>query len=412
MRDIMAEVFTSMKSNKTRIALTGFSIGWGLFILIVLLGAGNGLLKGMMANFSNSTDNIFTITPGKTSMLFNGWPKNKEITLMPEDVDVLEKSFPLQIDHITSALSAPVILSYKTVQANGAIDGQELAFERTERIKIIEGRTLNQVDMDSLRKVCLISSSMSKILFRDIKNPVGQKIIIGDVPFLVIGVFEPRIDVGSVVRDVHAPYTTVQKLFCPENHISKINIMTRNLDDLSSNESFEKNLRRKIAVMKDFNVSDPSAVKIEADYENYLSTTGILRGIYLFIIIIGLATMVSGVVGVSNIMMITVKERTRELGVRKAMGASNEHIVGLVLIESVIITLIFGYAGMMAGVGVTQLLSVALGAMGGSGIFDSPTVGLSVIISANLVMLIAGLIAGYVPAKKAVSCKLVDALAA
>jgi len=408
----MAEVFTSMKSNKTRIALTGFSIGWGLFILIVLLGAGNGLLKGMMANFSNSTDNIFTITPGKTSMLFNGWPKNKEITLMPEDVDVLEKSFPLQIDHITSALSAPVILSYKTVQANGAIDGQELAFERTERIKIIEGRTLNQVDMDSLRKVCLISSSMSKILFRDIKNPVGQKIIIGDVPFLVIGVFEPRIDVGSVVRDVHAPYTTVQKLFCPENHISKINIMTRNLDDLSSNESFEKNLRRKIAVMKDFNVSDPSAVKIEADYENYLSTTGILRGIYLFIIIIGLATMVSGVVGVSNIMMITVKERTRELGVRKAMGASNEHIVGLVLIESVIITLIFGYAGMMAGVGVTQLLSVALGAMGGSGIFDSPTVGLSVIISANLVMLIAGLIAGYVPAKKAVSCKLVDALAA
>lgn len=401
-----------MKSNKTRIALTGFSIGWGLFILIVLLGAGNGLLKGMMANFSNSTDNIFTITPGKTSMLFNGWPKNKEITLMPEDVDVLEKSFPLQIDHITSALSAPVILSYKTVQANGAIDGQELAFERTERIKIIEGRTLNQVDMDSLRKVCLISSSMSKILFRDIKNPVGQKIIIGDVPFLVIGVFEPSIDVGSVVRDVHAPYTTVQKLFCPENHISKINIMTRNLDDLSSNESFEKNLRRKIAVMKDFNVSDPSAVKIEADYENYLSTTGILRGIYLFIIIIGLATMVSGVVGVSNIMMITVKERTRELGVRKAMGASNEHIVGLVLIESVIITLIFGYVGMMAGVGVTQLLSVALGAMGGSGIFDSPTVGLSVIISANLVMLIAGLIAGYVPAKKAVSCKLVDALAA
>ena len=412
MRDIMAEVFSSMKSNKTRIALTGFSIGWGLFILIVLLGTGNGLLKGMMANFSNATDNIFTITPGKTSMLFNGWPKNKKITLASEDVAMLEKSFPQQIGHVTKTLSAPVILSDKTVQANGNIEGQELAFERTERIKIIEGRTLNQVDMDSLRKVCLVSNSMVKILFRDTKHPVGQYICIGDVPFLVIGIFEPSIDVGSVVRDVHAPYTTVRQVFSPEDHISKINIMTRNLDDLASNESFEKMLRQKIASIKGFNASDPSAVKINADYESYLNTLGILNGIYLFIIIIGMATMVSGIVGVSNIMMITVKERTRELGVRKAMGASNEHIVGLVLIESVIITLIFGYIGMMAGVGVTQLLSVALGAMGGSGVFDSPTVGLSVIISANLVMLLAGLIAGYVPAKKAVSSKLVDALAA
>lgn len=412
MRDILAEVFTSMKSNKTRIALTGFSIGWGIFILIVLLGAGNGLLKGMMANFSDATDNIYTITPGKTSMLYNGWPKNKEITFTPEDVVRLEKVFPQQISHVTSTLSAAVSITYKTVETNGNIDGQELNFEHTEHIKIVQGRSLNQTDMDSLRKVCLVSASLAKILFRDNQHPVGKQIRIGDVMFLVVGMFEPNMDVGSVVREIHAPYTIVQQIFCQDNHLAKINIMTQNLDDVPSNETFEKNLRREMAEMKDFNVNDPSAVKIDANYENYLNTVGILDGIYLFIIIIGLATMVSGVVGVSNIMMITVKERTRELGVRKAMGASNEHIVGLVIIESVIITLIFGYVGMMAGVGVTQLLAGALGAMGGSGIFDSPTVGLDVIIAANLVMLAAGVIAGYVPAKKAVNCKLVDALAA
>ena len=188
--------------------------------------------------------------------------------------------------------------------------------------------------------------------------------------------------------------------------------MTRNLDDLESNRTFESNLRKQLARQKDYHLEDLSAISLKSDYENYLDIMTILKGIYLFIVIIGLATMVSGVVGVSNIMMITVKERTRELGVRKAMGASNEHIVALVLVESVIITLIFGYVGLLFGIGLTQLLSAVLAAFGGSAIFGAPTVGLGIIFAANVVMLLAGIIAGYVPAKKAINCKLVDALAA
>ena len=412
MRDILAEVMTSMKSNKMRIALTGFSIGWGIFILIVLLGAGNGLLKGMMANFSDATDNIYTIVPGKTALLYKGWPKNRKIEFTPDDVNSLKKAFPQEIEKVTSAMGADVNLSYGIVNTSGSIEGQETGFEKIERIKMVAGRRLDQADIDSVRKICLVSNSMAKILFRNEQHPVGKYINVSGILFLVVGVYEPSTDVGNIVREIHAPYTTVRQIFCTDGKFSKINLMVRGLDDMPSNEAFETALRHKLASMKDYSCNDPSAIKLQTDYENYLSTISILNGIYFFIVVIGLATMVSGVVGVSNIMMITVKERTRELGVRKAMGASNEHIVALVLVESVIITLIFGYVGMLCGVGLTQLLSNVLAAIGGSAIFDSPTVGLEIILAANVVMLLAGIIAGYVPAKKAINCKLVDALSA
>ena len=384
MRDILAEVTASMKSNRMRIALTGFSIGWGIFILIVLLGAGNGLLKGMMSNFSDTTDNIYTVTPGKTAMFYKGWPKNREIVFTHDDVERLESNFPDKIEHISATLSATAELTYGTVTTNGSIEGKEVGFERTEHIRIVQGRQLSQMDADSLRKTCVVSSSLARILFRDDQHPVGKYLSGNGVQLLVVGIYEPNVDIGSIVREVYVPYTTAHQVFCHDEKLSKITLMLRGLDDLRSNQAFEQVLRQKIADVKDFNVSDPSAVKLKTDYENYLDTVSILNGIYLFIIIIGLATLVSGVVGVSN----------------------------MVIVESVIITLIFGYVGMICGVGITQLMSKALSAAGGSDIFSDPTVGLNIILAANVVMLIAGIIAGYVPAKKAISSKLVDALSA
>ena len=395
MRDIFAEVFTSMKSNKMRIALTGFSIGWGLFILIVLLGAGNGLLKGMMSNFSNSTDNIYTIIPGKTSMVYKGQPKNKAIYFTPEDTINISKAFQEHIAYIKYTLSDTTRISGGRIKTAASIEGQQIGFEPIEHIKIIQGRSINQWDIDYNRKVCVLSSSLTDIIFPEEKQLIGKQVTIGSISFLIVGIYEPNVDIGGTLRTVYAPCTTVQHTFCRENHLKKISIMTKQL-----------------AKQKDYHIEDLSAISLKSDYENYLDIMTILKGIYLFIVIIGLATMVSGVVGVSNIMMISVKERTRELGVRKAMGASNEHIVALVLIESVIITLVFGYVGMLFGIGLTQLLSAVLAAFGGSAIFSAPTIGLGIIFAANVVMLLAGIIAGYVPAKKAINCKLVDALAA
>lgn len=412
MRDIIDEVLASMQSNKTRIALTGFSIGWGIFILIVLLGAGNGLLKGMMSNFSDATDNIYTITPGRTTLLHAGHERGRIISFTPEDTVWISNTFPQQVTQIAVALSDTTHLAFGKVNTQATIDGQTLGFEKVEHIKVIEGRLLNATDLESMRKVCVISESIADVLFRNVKQRVGQTILVGKVPFLVIGIYSPNMDIGGTIRTVYAPYTTVQKLFCNDNKLSKISLITRSLDDMSSNRAFETQLRNGLARMKEYSPADQTAINLSSDYEAYLNTINILNGIYLFIILIGLATLVSGVVGVSNIMLIAVKERTRELGVRKAMGASNEYIVTLVILESVIITIVFGYIGMILGVGLTQLLSSALSAMGGSGIFGAPTVGLGVIFAANAVMVLAGIIAGYVPAKKAISCKLVDALSA
>lgn len=412
MRDIIQEVLTSMKSNKMRIALTGFSIGWGLFILIVLLGAGNGLLKGMTANFSNSTDNIYTITPGKTSMLYKGWPKNKPVVFTPEDTVKLRKLFGSHISYIRCTISDTTHIIGDRIQTTATIDGCDTGFEVTEHIKIIQGRSLNRQDVETGRKVCVISASLADIIFPGEEQLVGKTVSLNGISLLVVGVYNPKVNIGGTLRSVYAPYSMVQRSFCPDNHLSKIDMMTHGLDDIESNHVFETNLRKYLASQKDYHPNDLSAVTMKSVYEDYLDIMSILRGIYIFIIIIGLATMVSGIVGVSNIMMIAVKERTRELGVRKAMGASNEHIVALVLIESVVITLIFGYVGMLCGVGLTQLLSMVLSAIGGSAIFSSPTVGLGIIFAANVIMLIAGIIAGYVPAKKAITCKLVDALSA
>ena len=303
-------------------------------------------------------------------------------------------------------------ISSGRIKTAASIEGQQIGFEPIEHIKIIQGRSINQWDIDYNRKVCVLSSSLTDIIFPEEKQLIGKQVTIGSISFLIVGIYEPNVDIGGTLRTVYAPCTTVQHTFCQENHLKKISIMTKGLDDLESNHKFESSLRKQLAKQKDYHIEDLSAISLKSDYENYLDIMTILKGIYLFIVIIGLATMVSGVVGVSNIMMITVKERTRELGVRKAMGASNEHIVALVLIESVIITLVFGYVGMLFGIGLTQLLSAVLAAFGGSAIFGAPTVGLGIIFAANVVMLLAGIIAGYVPAKKAINCKLVDALAA
>ena len=197
MRDILAEVMASMKSNRMRIALTGFSIGWGIFILIVLLGAGNGLLKGMMANFSDNTDNIYTIIPGKTAILHKGWPKNREIVFTRNDVKKLKDCFPNNIERISATMSAPADLSYGIVTTNGSLEGKEVGFERTEHIRVVEGRLLSQMDADSVRKTCMVSSSLAKVLFRDEPHPVGKYITGNGVELLVVGVYEPNVDIGT-----------------------------------------------------------------------------------------------------------------------------------------------------------------------------------------------------------------------
>lgn len=408
----MTEVLTSMKNNKMRIALTGFSIGWGLFILIVLIGTGNGLLNGMTTNFSSSSANVVTLTPGETSMHYEGTLKGRTIKLFENDAKELCQLSGDTIRRTIAVINQPVQACYGENYTNTSVDGYTLDYAIAPNVKLSEGRDLNQHDMDDQRKVCIIPARLKSILFpKEQDNILGRHISLNGISFEVVGVYEPVIK-ANTTRVIIAPITTVKTLYQPDGALSRLYLETAHLTTAELNEQFNLGIQHKLAHLKGYAPADIKAVKIFSAYEMPVLINGILNGLNIFVIVVGLATLIAGIVGISNIMLITVKERTRELGVRRAMGASNLQIMSLVLIEAVIITVIFGYIGMFLGIGLTQLVSMAIQAGGDNGIFANPTVKFSYVLAINGIMIIAGLIAGYMPAKRAVDIKLVEALTA
>lgn len=410
MRDLFAEVFASMKNNRMRITLTGFSIAWGLFILIVLLGAGNGLLSAMEKNFSSAGENVVTLTPGKTSMAYQGFEKGRPVYLKTEDCQMIERELPDHIKQTLPILVTKASVYYKTQYISLNLEGQTPGYNILRQMHLTQGRDLNQADLKDRRKVCVITQKLKDILFDKNEDAVGKYVNVFDIPFLVVGVCEPD-SKSNTTRGLYVPLTVAMTLYAPEGRLTSICLLTKNLNTKEDNELFANKLQNILSSSKEYADTDKKAISIDNPYEIYVQVKGLLYAIYVFICIVGLAILISGVVGINNIMLITVNERTRELGVRKAMGASNASIIALVLLESVIITLIFGYIGMMLGIGITQLAAFIL-ASANSQLFGAPTISLTIIFGANVIMLLAGLIAGYIPAKRAVSIKLVDALTA
>lgn len=412
MDDMMTEVLTSMKNNKMRIALTGFSIGWGLFILIVLIGTGNGLLNGMTTNFSSSSANVVTLTPGETSIQYGSTQKGRIISLYENDADELSQLWGDTITRAISVINHPVQVRFGNNYTNTSVDGYPLDYAIAPNVKLTEGRDLNQADMDEQRKICIIPARLKSILFpNEQDNILGRYINFDGISFEVVGIYEPVVK-ANTTRVIIAPITTIKTLYQPNGQLSRLYLETNHLTTSEMNEQFLNKVQHELAQRKGYSPNDIKAVKISSAYEMPVLINGILNGLSIFVIVVGLATLIAGIVGISNIMLITVKERTRELGVRRAMGASDLQIMSLVLIEAVIITVIFGYVGMFLGIGLTQLASTAIQAGGANGIFANPTVKFSYILAINGIMVIAGLIAGYVPAKRAVEIKLVEALTA
>jgi len=414
MKELLAEVFASMRSNKMRIALTGFSIGWGMFILIVLVGAGNGLLVGMTANFSSMSQNVVTLSSGKTSIATLGLEKGRPVDLDMKDINLfLDRNnaevYPY-IKKVFPGYSKTLMISRGLQYITVPVDGVSPGWEVVKNMHLTGGRDINDYDIDNIRKTVILSEDLVKILFDADENPVGQYVSIGDISFLVVGTVRQNISTTSV-RNAYVPVSTALSLYRPDGRLASIYIQTMNLTTKEKNEQFVAAVREMLAEKKHFSSSDKKAVEILNPFEIFLEIYKILTAIKAFIWVIGLATLIAGVVGISNIMLITVKERTREIGIRLAMGAGNFSIVSLILTESVIIAMIFGYSGMMFGVGLTQLAAWILDMSGNSMIFGAPTVSITVIIVSNLIMILAGIIAGYMPARKAITIKLVDALA-
>ena len=256
--------------------------------------------------------------------------------------------------------------NFVTIPVTGCYDN----YLGTDYRKLYRGRDFNLNDIEQNTKVCIINERLAKQLFAD-EDPIGQKLMTDDIPFTIVGVCTTTLKQDMTLA-VYMPLSTMLTIFRPDGTIDGINLIVENLETAQHNEHLTKEVHDLLAARLGCSPTDNKGVAVANHYEQVLSTRGVLSGIGIFVWIIGIATLTAGIVGVSNIMLITVKERTRELGVRKAMGASNESIIALVLLESVIITMIFGYIGMMAGVGLTQLLDLALGSA--IPMFQNPTV--------------------------------------
>ena len=406
MQELILEVFTAMKSNKTRIALTGFSIGWGMFILVVLLGSSEGFQRGLFRTFHLDIEQIVRIYAGKTSYAWQGFDKGRQLTLRLEDCDALAESGIENVRKFCPMASQSLLVrkgdSYVRTPVTGCQGGHLL----TDYRQLVSGRDIDGMDVDDKTKVCIINTLLAKQFFRD-DDPLGESLFIDDISYQVVGVCQSSIN-SEMSPAVYVPLSTMLGIYHPDRQIDGINLIVGNLKSAEQNESLADDVRSFLATRLSCSPRDIKGIRINNPYEQDLSARKMIAGIGIFVWIIGLATLIAGIVGVSNIMLITVKERTRELGVRKAMGAGNAHIISLVLIESVFITMIFGYLGMMLGIGLTQLLDIALGSV--FPMFQNPTVQFWPVIGCNLIMVLAGLVAGYVPAKHAVRIKLVEAL--
>ncbi|MBS1635454.1 MAG: ABC transporter permease [Bacteroidetes bacterium] len=394
-RDNWQEIFQTIRQNKLRTFLTAFSVGWGIFILIILLGSGRGLKNGTNAQFAGDAVNTLWIEPGTTSIAYKGYKHGRKIPLLNDDYELIRQKVK-DIEFKSAVFDA-------TPMRNMRVGNERANFlarpclpdhQFLENVTMLDGRFINEIDIRDFRKVCAIGKPVVETLFKH-SNPLGQYIDVDGIAFKVVGVFKDAAD-----RDnyrIYIPLSTAQKAYNAKNNLNTIWLSTGQVSVERSQQMAEE-IRTLLASKHAFSQEDLSAVFINNNSAEFKRVMNVLDGITSFVWIIGIMTLIAGIVGVSNIMMIVVKERTREIGIRKAIGASPGSIVTQILQESVFITAMAGYLGLMLGLGLLSLVN-KIGI--DSDYFKRPEVDLSVATMATLLIVLAGALAGFFPAIRA-----------
>ncbi|RIJ49795.1 ABC transporter permease [Maribellus luteus] len=413
--DKWQEIFATIKKNKMRTFLTGFSVAWGIFMLMILLGSGNGLSNGVSENFMRDAVNAMWLWSGRTSIPYQGLKEGRDIRFTNADYDVLK-----DLEGIEYTSGRYYIRENKFSYGNEYGEYTAITchpdLQDVENIEIVDGRFINQVDINQTRKSVVLGKDIYDALFKD-KNAIGEYVRVNNIPFKVVGIC--REGGGTRHRNAYIPVSTGQKVFNGSNRLHNF-ALTINATTLEESQAIEQRVRETMARKHRFDASDESAMGSYNKLEDVIQTMKIFQAIKIFIWIIGTGTLIAGVVGVSNIMLIVVKERTKEIGIRKAIGASPSSVIGLVLLESILITTVAGYIGLVMGTGLMELINlvvekqyeVSAATNGGNGetIFRNPTVDLGVAMTATLLLVVAGTIAGYIPAKRAARIKPIEAL--
>ena len=405
--DALQEIFATLQRHKLRTALTSLSVAWGMLMLVVLLGAGRGLANGAAWEFRDDAVNSLWLSPGKSSRPFAGRGPGREVKLMNDDYDALARNFP-SIDHISARfyMWGEFMVSYGPRHAAFDLRGTHPGHQYLEKTIITQGRFLNDADLAEHRKVCVIGSKVAEFLCKK-ENPLGQYLNIRGLSYLVVGVFD---DVGgeAELKKIYVPITTAQLLYKQPGRVHQIMFTIGNAS-LEQSKTLASQVTRFMAARKGVSPDDRQAMRIQNNVEQFQRVNSVFVWIQVFVWIVGIGTLLAGVVGVSNIMLISVKERTREIGVRKALGATPGSIILLVIGEAIIVTSVAGYCGLVAGVGAVELAARYLTDVP---YLRQPDVDLSIALIAAGVLVFCGTLAGFFPARHAAHISPMEALRA
>ena len=418
MRELIKEIWSTSKRNKLRTSLTGFAVAWGIFMLIFLLGVGNGLINAQLQQRDRFLANSMLVFGGQTSKAFKGLKEGRDITLKDQDITTTNQNFSHFVGDVGGQLQqAGVNITYgDNYVAAQTLTGVYPSHSKIDKKEIIVGRFINDIDLKERRKVVVMSRSQAKELTKDYRAMLGKNVKVDNLSFKVVGIYKD--DESRQNNEAFSAFSTVKTIYAKGDEAGTIEFSLKNLKTEEDNKTFEKSYRARI---NNNHLAAPDDDRTIWLWNRYMDNIQMNQGIAIIQIalwIVGLFTLLSGIVGVSNIMLITVKERTREFGVRKAIGAKPWSILKLIITESIIITSIFGYIGMVCGVAANEIMDATIGhttvdtGLFKAAMFVNPTVGIGTCVAATITIVIAGTIAGLIPAIKAARIRPIEALRA
>lgn len=403
MFDLAREIGQTLRNNRLRTVLTGISVAWGIFMLIILLGAARGVNNYFLERTADSNYNVISVWGGRTSIPHKGYKDGRRVGLHQRDGEAIMADNRGTVSKVVPFASADTatIGSERRVISGGfnAVFPEAAA---GDRIELKYGRFINDPDIERGRRVFVIHEANARLLFGDDQTAVGKTVRSLGLAWTVVGVYS-----HPWRKQSYAPYTTYKKVTGNNDDAYQLDVTIEGVTDEASSEAAEEGVRRSLARVHEFAPADRSAVWTWNQFSSYLANRKGNLYLELAVWVIGLLTLMTGIVGVSNIMFVSVRERTHEIGIRRAIGAKPRSILGQVIAESVALTTLFGYIGVVLGMAVLQVLNVFTADMEG---FSNPTVDISIAVKVTLALIAAGAVAGLFPALKATKVKPVEAL--
>ena len=403
------EIFETMGKNKLQTVLTMVSVFFGIFILVILVGFSSGIEKGVKSQFEEDATNRISIWTRRTTKEYKGLNPGRQIQLRNGDYQEINEKYKENIEYKTSLYSVwRGQLTYKAEVGNYRVEGAYSDQQFIENQSMVSGRFLNNNDITEIKKVAIIGNQIKEDIFKE-TNPIGEYVEISGINFLVVGVYS---DPGGKREEsrVFIPLTTAQQVFNAGDKVRSLAYtvkMSDNFDEavalsMAMSEGFENDIKTKHIISPD----DRSAVRVNNTLEEAKKIYSLIATISYVFWFVGIGTIIAGVVGVSNIMLIVVKERTKEIGIRKALGALPSSIIGMILQEAIFITAFAGFLGLFAGVALLELISP----MVDSDFIKAPQVDFKTSIITVVILIIAGALAGFVPARRAAHIRPIEAL--